>query len=293
LRKKVRRRKNDLSRFRETRGLINTALRNCLNGLKGPGTLRRAMGYVVLSGGKRLRPLLTMESSRALNGNPGKALPFACAIELIHNFSLVHDDLPAMDDDDMRRGKPACHKKFGEDMAILAGDALLNLAFGILSRCKNTNSLKVIALISGAVGVESMIGGQVLDLKYKSRFTHRPGAYGIPPYAPGRCVKRPINYKIDGMKTASLMAVSCEVGGLAANAGRGDIKKLHAFGRNLGLAFQIADDITDSRYNKAALEKMKTEARSFISKGKENIAPFGKKADGLRHIADSVANKVK
>lgn len=258
-----------MRRNERNRALINKALRAYLNSLKGPPILRRAMRYAVLGGGKRLRPLLTMESARASDGEARKALPFACAIELIHNFSLVHDDLPAMDNDDTRRGKPTCHKKFGEDIAILAGDALLNLAFGMLAKSKHKRNSEIISLVSDAVGAENMIGGQVLDLNHS------------------RTVKR----KINAMKTASLMAVSCEIGAVAANAGRTDAKRLGQFGRNLGLAFQIADDIEDSQYKKSALGRMKKEAALYISEAKRHIAPFGNRADGLRHIAHSVLGK--
>lgn len=276
--KKVKKGKNNHFRVRDmkivdfhvpdAKVVIDKALKKYLDGLKGPGVLRKAIKYVVFSGGKRLRPLLVIESSRAFGGHPEKALPFASAIELIHNFSLVHDDLPSMDNDDLRRGKPTCHKKFGEAIAILTGDALLNLAFGILSKTKHKRAMEIISLVSDAVGVENMIGGQVLDLKGKNR-----------------------NRKVDAMKTAALMALSCETGALAANAGGKNAGKMREFGRNLGLAFQIADDIEDSRHEKNALGRMRKEAALLISKAKERIAPFGKKADGLHYIADDVLRK--
>jgi len=256
----------------QARALINGALRGYLTRLKGPRALRKAMEYAVFSGGKRLRPILAIESSRALKGNVKKTLPFACAIEFAHNFSLIHDDLPAMDNDSIRRGKPTCHKKYGEGMAILAGDALLNLAFGILSNLKERKALKAASLFSDAIGVENMIGGQVLDLAY------------------GGGNKRFRN-KINRMKTAALMALSCEVGALTAGARPQHVKRMHEFGINLGLAFQVADDIKDSRHNRPTLDRMKKEVKSFILKGKRYIAPFGERADTLRYIADSVLEK--
>ncbi|MCQ9206933.1 MAG: polyprenyl synthetase family protein [Omnitrophica bacterium] len=252
------------------RALINKALGGYLRGIKGPRILKRAMGYSVLTGGKRLRPLILVESARALKGDIKRALPFACAIEFIHNFSLVHDDLPAMDNDNLRRGKPTCHKKFGENIAILAGDALLNLAFGILAGLKLERARKAAALISGAIGACGMIGGQALDLKRGRKLSSR---------------------KIDSMKTAALMSVSSEVGALAAGARSEDAKRMREFGKNLGLAFQIADDIEDREADRRSLRKMRKEAMSFISRGKKCIEPLDEKADALRYIADSVSEK--
>jgi len=252
--------------------LINSALRKYLTGLKGPRILRKAMEYAIFSGGKRLRPVLTLESSRTLNGDIKKALPFACAIEFVHNFSLIHDDLPAMDNDDTRRGKPTCHKKFGEDLAILAGDALLNLAFGILSNLKEKKAMEATSLLSDAIGVENMIGGQVLDV------THGKSLKG----------NKRFRNKINRMKTAALIATSCKAGALAAEAKPQHIKRMYEFGINLGLGFQIADDIKDSRHSISTLEKMKKEAKSFISKAERYLEPFKKRADTLRYIADSI-----
>ncbi|UCD55788.1 MAG: polyprenyl synthetase family protein [Candidatus Omnitrophota bacterium] len=258
------------------RALINNALKRYLTGLKGPRILRKAMEYAIFSGGKRLRPVLTLESSRALNGDIKKALPFACAIEFVHNFSLIHDDLPAMDNDDMRRGKPTCHKKFGEGLAILTGDALLNLAFGLLSDLKENKTPEATFLLSDAIGVQNMIGGQVLDvthgrgLKWNKRFRN----------------------KINRMKTAALIATSCKAGALIAGARPRDIKRMYEFGINLGLAFQIADDIKDSRHSAPVLGRMKKETKSFIAKAEKQLEPFRKKADTLKYIANTVLKHI-
>lgn len=221
------------------------------------------MKYVVFSGGKRLRPILTIESAGIFKGSAKKAMPFACAIELIHNFSLVHDDLPCMDNDDTRRGKPTCHKKFGESTAVLTGDALFNLAFGVLARVKHKKTTEIIARISDAVGAENMVGGQVLDLI------------------------GPASRKIDAMKTAALMGVSCEAGALAAGAKAADAGRMRRFGLDLGLAFQIADDIEDGQ----SASSMKGQVAILVAKAKKNIACFGKRAEALSHIADSVLGK--
>lgn len=259
----------------QDRALVNSALRRYLTRLKGPRILRKAMEYAIFSGGKRLRPVLTLESSRALNGDIKKALPFACAIEFVHNFSLIHDDLPAMDNDDTRRGKPTCHKKFGEDLAILAGDALLNLAFGLLSNLKEKKALEATSLLSDAIGVENMIGGQVLDV------IHGRGLKG----------NKRFRNKINRMKTAALIAASCKAGALTAEAKPQHIKRMYEFGINLGLGFQIADDIKDSQHNASTLDRMKKEAKSFISKAERYLEPFKKRADTLRYIADSILDE--
>ncbi|NQU95660.1 MAG: polyprenyl synthetase family protein [Candidatus Omnitrophica bacterium] len=262
--------------YKRDKALIDHALKKYLSALKGPRILKKAMEYSVFTGGKRLRPVLTVESCKALGGNLKKALPFACAIELIHNFSLVHDDLPAMDNDDFRRGKPTCHKRFGEAMAILTGDALLNLAFGIISESKENCALKVASFVSEAIGAGNMVGGQALDLEYEN----------------GPKKNKKLKTKIDNMKTAALMGCACKVGALAAGAKTKDTKKIHEFGISLGLAFQVADDIVDLQHNSHALGKMKKKTEFFISKAKGHIAPFGKKAATLSYMADRVLEKI-
>ncbi|MFC1576402.1 polyprenyl synthetase family protein [Candidatus Omnitrophota bacterium] len=257
------------------RHLIDNALRKYLAGLKGPEVLRRAMRYAVLGGGKRLRPILVLESARALGGDAKKALPFACALELIHSFSLVHDDLPSMDDDDFRRGKPSCHKKFGEGIAILAGDGLLNLAFGTLAVAKHPNASKIALVLSEATGSRNMIGGQVLDLEYQRR----------------RSKDKAHERNINRMKTAALMAASCTIGALAARAPKRYARKMHDFGINLGLAFQIADDIRDSSYKGKELAQMRKETSALILKARKTLATMGKKADVLNTIADKVLKR--
>lgn len=275
--KTAKKRTNSKAIIKRDKALIDKALRKYLKRLKGPRVLRKVMEYAVFSGGKRLRPILTIESCRALKGDIKKALPFACAVELIHNFSLIHDDLPAMDNDDSRRGKPTCHRKFGEGLAILAGDGLLNLAFGIVTKFKQKKSLEIASFLVDAIGSENMIGGQALDIECRGR--------------PAR--NRKLKNKIDSMKTAALMAVSCKIGALITPAKPKNIRKMHEFGMNLGLAFQIADDIKDSAHKKPALNKMKNEVKFFISKGKKYIKTLNKRADTLSYIADSVLEKSK
>lgn len=258
--------------IKRDRALINKALRRYLGRGEGSCRLSRAMRYAVLSGGKRLRPILTMESVRALGGDIRSAVPFACAMELVHNFSLVHDDLPAMDNDDTRRGKPTCHKRFGEDLAILAGDALFNLAFRIISKVKTKESLRAVSLLSDAVGASGMIGGQALELTSGN--------------SAGRAKK--LKDRIDTMKTAAIMAASCEMGAVLAGGKKEDVRRMRGYGKNLGRAFQIADDIADCRPPAGALREMRARAKFFISKAKKEIKNLGKRAEALDYIAGGI-----
>jgi len=258
--------------IKRDRALINSALRRYLGTAEGPAILLRAMRYAVLSGGKRLRPILTMESARALGGDVKSMLPFACAMELVHNFSLVHDDLPAMDNDDTRRGKPTCHKRFGEGLAILVGCGLFNLAFGIISKAKTKQSLKAISLLSDAIGARGMIGGQALELASRDSAKRA----------------RPLKDKIDTMKTAAIMAASCEMGAVLAGGKKENVRKICGYGKNLGRAFQIADDIADGRPSGRAFEEMRVKVKFFISKAKKEIKSLGKRSRALDYIADSV-----
>ena len=196
-----------------------------------PVTLHKAMRYSLFAGGKRLRPILCLASAEACGGKIRDALPFACALECIHTYSLVHDDLPSMDDDDFRRGRPTCHKVFGDGIAVLAGDALLTIAFEIVSTAKPAPRYDMSILlreIAVAAGSQKLIAGQVADLE-----------------AEGRNVKRDQLRYIHENKTAAILTSSVRLGAMSANA---DAKKLRAitnFGRGLGLAFQVIDDILD------------------------------------------------
>jgi geranylgeranyl diphosphate synthase type II len=196
-----------------------------------PATLHRAMRYSLFAGGKRLRPILCLATAEACRGKIDDALPLACAIECIHTYSLVHDDLPSMDDDDFRRGRPTCHKVFGEGIAVLAGDALLTIAFEIVSHARARPRYDMSTLlreVAGAAGSQKLIAGQVADLE-----------------AEGKNVKRRQLQFIHENKTAAILRSSIRLGAMSANA---DARKLAAttqFGQRLGLAFQIIDDILD------------------------------------------------
>ena len=194
---------------------------------KYPGIIHKAMRYSVLAGGKRIRPLLSIAVYDLLKGKSNTIISTACAIELIHTYSLIHDDLPCMDDDDLRRGKPTLHKVYGEAVAVLAGDSLCALAFDILSKSKNNS---VIALMAKAIGSQGMIGGQVMDIINEGK----------------NITKKEIKY-IHINKTGKLIAASLVTGALEADAKPKLVNDINQWGEKLGLAFQIADDILNIR----------------------------------------------
>ena len=212
-------------------------LPECAN---GQDEVIKAMKYSLSNGGKRLRPGLCLEFARACGADRFEALDFACAVEYIHTYSLIHDDLPCMDDDDMRRGKPSCHKEFGEATALLAGDALLTHAFQILAGAELDD--KKIALACGLLaqnaGVQGMVGGQVIDLKYESE---TPDLQQL--------------LSVHRLKTGALISAACLLGCIAAGADDEKIAAASAFAYDLGVAFQIKDDILDVVGSTEALGK--------------------------------------
>ncbi len=209
---------------------------------KKPSIIYKAMRYSVFAGGKRLRPVLALLVNEVFGGKRESVLRPACAIELIHTYSLIHDDLPSLDNDDLRRGQVSNHKKFGEAIAILAGDALLTLSFQWISESdlKPSTVLSLISLVSQAAGVQGMIGGQVVDLESEGRIT--PDSFGRS--LEQRGIEKDLDY-IHLHKTAALIRASVMTGALTAEVGDKDLKKCSQFGTLLGLAFQIVDDILD------------------------------------------------
>jgi geranylgeranyl diphosphate synthase type II len=207
-----------------------------------PETIHRAMRYSLFAGGKRIRPLLAMAAAETISDAPVGIESAACALEMIHTYSLIHDDLPALDNDDLRRGRPTCHKVFGEAMAILAGDALLTLAFEVLAKLEGTDAERRIDLVrelataSGTVG--GMIGGQVNDLEGEGKF---PTAELLE--------------SIHHAKTGALLRASVRMGGIYAGAEVAQLAALTKFGEHIGLAFQIVDDILDVEQSSEALGK--------------------------------------
>lgn len=248
---------------------IEKALRGYLP--KGIDALSAAMRYSVFSGGKRVRPIIAIESAIACGGSFKNILPPAAAIELVHTYSLIHDDLPAMDDDDLRRGKPTCHKVFGEANAILAGDALLTLAFNIIA--KNTKpdlGIKIIETLSLAIGAEGMVGGQALDLEFHDRVKNKT-----------------IAERIDTLKTAKLFSAAAKIGALTAGAKAKEARALERFGLYLGLSFQAVDDFIDG----ASADNV--EAKRSSEKADKELAIFGVRARKLKEIADSLLKRKK
>lgn len=211
---------------------IERELERFLSG--GNSLLFQAMRHAVFSGGKRFRPLLALASGECFGLSEALMLPFACALELIHNYSLIHDDLPAMDDDDFRRGKPSCHKAYGEDIALLAGDSLLTLAFGVMSQASLEEKYlsrrgKVINEISQLAGSGGMLGGQFLDIMvFADKMTEDE------------------YYDLALKKTGSLIIASVKTGAILGDAPPSQVKALEDYGRAVGLAFQMRDDIMDS-----------------------------------------------
>ena len=260
-------------------GLIDAALDSYLpRDTDYPKAIHRAMRYSVFSGGKRIRPILVLASSEACGGKIKEALPVACAIEMLHTYSLIHDDLPAMDDDDYRRGKLTCHKKFGEAVGILAGDALLTFAMELLSRGKNPRvNNEVIRTITEAIGTYGMIGGQVVDIEERAE------------------TDLPTLTYINAHKTGALIAASCKVGGIAAGASDKKVKALERYGAYIGFTFQVIDDILDKEGFALVLGAggARKEAARLVERAKQDVKVFGRKAKALRDLADFLLTRKK
>jgi len=206
-----------------------------------PATIHKAMRYSLFAGGKRMRPALCLAAAHACGGNDSQAIPLACAVECIHTYSLIHDDLPAMDNDDFRRGKPTNHKVFGEGIAVLAGDALLTMAFEIAAQCKGWSLYShqaIILELSRASGSLQLIAGQVADVESEGK----------------RISAKHLRY-IHERKTSALLCCAVRLGGMSANCSPAQLKALTLFGYHVGLAFQVIDDILDVTQTSATLGK--------------------------------------
>lgn len=211
--------------------LIEKSLRDVFMGLPPRGDIYPAMEYSLLAGGKRLRPVLTLEVCRMCGGEAALALPLACAVEMIHTYSLIHDDLPAMDNDDLRRGKPTNHKVFGEAAAILAGDGLLTAAFGMIAGANDLTErqrLSAVRALSVAAGPQGMVGGQMLDMEGEDR-----------------ALARSELEELQRLKTGALIDCAAHMGCIAAQADEQITRAVEGYARRLGLAFQVRDDILD------------------------------------------------
>jgi geranylgeranyl diphosphate synthase type II len=272
---------------------IDAALERWLPGAgEAPGTLHAAMRHSMFAGGKRLRPVLTLAACAACGGDDERAVGVACAVECIHTYSLIHDDLPCMDDDDFRRGRPTCHKVYGDAVAVLAGDALQPLAFGLVLESPPGVGHSVGAMVGElavAAGSRHLIGGQVRDIE-----------------AEGKVVSFEELRAIHEGKTAALLTCSLRLGGMAGGASEDELAALTRFGHALGLAFQVIDDILDvtqtsEKLGKTAgkdvavgkstypailgLEASRVEASRLTAEATAALAPFGSNARRLHELA--------
>ncbi|HLW81117.1 MAG TPA: farnesyl diphosphate synthase [Candidatus Acidoferrales bacterium] len=258
-----------------------------------PKTIHEAMRYSVFAGGKRIRPVLCYEAARLFSQNLDAAATVGCTLEFIHTYSLIHDDLPALDNDDLRRGKPTCHKKFGVAMAILAGDGLLTLAFETLANAglAAENRVRIISEIGHAAGtVDGMVGGQVADVE-----------------AEGKKIDASLLEYIHRSKTAALIRASVVSGALAGDAHDEDVARLRRFGEAIGWGFQVVDDILDVEESSTALgktagkdqaqkkatypalfgiDKSRAFARELAARANHELACYGERAERLRALAD-------
>ncbi|HEY7675844.1 MAG TPA: farnesyl diphosphate synthase [Candidatus Methylomirabilis sp.] len=265
-----------------------------------PPKVHEAMRHSVFAGGKRLRPLLVLLACEAVGGDTEDAMPAAVALEMIHTYSLIHDDLPAMDDDDYRRGRPTCHRVYGEAIAILAGDALLTQAFLVLgdpaaARVPPARRLQIIAEVAEAAGSRGMVGGQAMDI-----------------LSEGHEIDRPTLLYLHTHKTGALIRAAVRVGGIAGGADGEAMQALTRYGERIGLAFQIVDDIldiegaaaemgktagSDLRRKKATypalmgLEESRRQAAHLLQEAKDALRPLGEKGAVLAALADFVGSR--
>lgn len=287
------------SYLKERKEIVDKALDSMIPTEKiYPGIIHECMRYSIFAGGKRLRPILTLAVGQLFDQNLSRFLPAASALEMIHCYSLIHDDLPAMDDDDYRRGKLTNHKVYGEAVAVLAGDALLTLAFEILSRDSGNEpevTLRVIQEIAAASGTSGMIGGQVVDLESEGK----------------SITADTLNY-IHSKKTGALIRASVRVGGIIGRAEEEELEKLTSYGECLGLAFQIIDDILDIEGEEAkigkktgmdtwkekatypgihGIEKAREKVRELYYESLRAVENFEARGDALRILANFLVNR--
>ena len=281
---------------------IETALPQYLPVAEGASAVTaEAMAYACEAGGKRIRPVLVMEFARLCGGDAEKALPFACALEMIHSYSLVHDDLPCMDNSPLRRGRPSTHAAYGETIALLAGDGLLNRAFEVCASSQNRtglsaeSALNATAVLADAAGQDGMIGGQTIDLQSE-----------------GKLIESDILEELHRKKTGALLIAACKMGAILADADEARVAAAEAYGAHLGLAFQIVDDLLDAtataeqlgkptgadEENKKStyvtlygLDGARQMAESETDAALEALSAFGEAADELRELTGALLNR--
>ncbi len=267
---------------------------------KSRSKLYRAMRYSLFAGGKRIRPILVLAACEAVGGKEAEAMNTACAFECIHTYSLVHDDLPSMDNDDLRRGKPTCHKKFDEATAILAGDALLTFAFQLIAEsalngADKAEASRVVLEAANGAGPAGMVGGQMVDIESE-----------------GLEISFAELEKIHILKTGALLRAAVRGGAILGGAGKDELSSLTRYGESIGLAFQIADDIldiegtqgeigkavgADVRLKKATypafigLEESKERSRELVDRAVDSLESFGPSAEPLRQIARYIVDR--
>lgn len=290
---------NFQEQYKAYQSQVEKKLPEYIHAANNSASLMKSMDYSLMLGGKRIRPILAMATCDLLGHAPTDALPAACALEMIHTYSLIHDDLPSMDDDDLRRGKPTNHKVYGEAIAILAGDGLLTEAFSCLSDPRWTLSdhskIRVIHTISEAAGAKGMVAGQVLDLEHEGK----------------ECNEQQLE-NIHLHKTGKLILASILAGAHCASAGTEQLQTLDTFGRKIGLAFQIADDVlditatteqlgknakSDLKKNKSTypsligLEASKAKAEKLLKESIELISTFGPRSQFLKDLATLIVHR--
>ncbi len=281
------------------RQMVEEALQAALPAEEGPeARVVESMRYSLFAGGKRLRPILSLAAAEAVGGEPEDAVPVGCALEMIHTYSLIHDDLPAMDDDDLRRGKPTNHKVFGEAIAILAGDALLTQAFVLLCDYRASlpeRAVQIIQVVAKAASYRGMVGGQVVDMLSQNRPADLETVQ-----------------QMHSRKTAALIAAATEAGALAGKGAEAQVAAMARYGRSVGLAFQIADDILDIEgdaellgkstgadaargkvtYPAAVgLERSREAAKELVDDALTALEGFNEEADPLRLMANYVITR--
>ncbi|MGB2925795.1 MAG: geranylgeranyl pyrophosphate/diphosphate synthase/geranyltranstransferaseCrtE [Limnothrix sp.] len=284
--------------LKEKKTIVEAALDESV-AIAEPVTIYEAMRYSLLAGGKRLRPILCLAACEMLGGTEAMAMHTACALEMIHTMSLIHDDLPAMDNDDLRRGKPTNHKVYGEDIAILAGDGLLSYAFEYVAKTSNVPAdrlLQVVIRLGQAVGAEGLVGGQVVDLQSEGKTD---------------VSVETLNF-IHTHKTGALLEVCVTSGAILAGAKPEEVAKLSKYAQNIGLAFQIVDDILDITATQEELgktagkdldaqkvtypslwgvEKSRLEARKLVDEAIASLEIYGEGANPLKALAEYIVNR--
>ncbi len=273
--------------LRQKKEAVERELEHLLN--EEDSLMFRAMRYAVLSGGKRFRPLLSLSSGEYFGASRDTLLPFACALELIHNYSLVHDDLPLMDDDDFRRGQPSCHKAFGEDIALLAGDGLLTLAFEVIAQAPVGDSLlprkeQVMKEISRHAGVKGMVGGQLMDISLSCED-----------------LTEDTIHELMLKKTGGLITAAVKTGAILGGADGPELEAIVEYGRNIGMAFQVRDDIHDSGEEKQpgqpfrpnyvslfGLETSKQRLKDFVEAARNTLKEASIDSEELHWLASKL-----